>query len=415
MADNTLQILIVISKMGKGGAQRIVLDLANGLVAQGSKVDVLIFFRTPQDATVLTELDPRVNLLNIFNVSLDSDHQNQFGKVLLVIMLPLLAFWWGIQGRLKKYHIVHSNLLLASFFSWFAYTFQKLFKWSGPKYVETFHADLIALSRWEQTFYWFFWKKRDALVTELRRKDLQIVQNKLPHLWVSYIPFGIFPLTRPQPEAIKQYKKRYLLSEAPVILSITRLNNREKRVATLVDAIADFRQIHQGEFVYLIVGDGPDRVSIQERVRRLGLADVVRFTGYSDDISIPCALAEAFLITGMEDLLGVAGLQAASLGVPIVSYQIDPMWENHDPIFFNSNSIHELAVELDRLLTDKNHHEKSSSHSSAIVRSKFSVSEMVYSYLNLYKDMAATSIIEEDSMDDQQPEDQEKNIPARLK
>src|SRR5215210_622192 len=409
MADNPLKILIVISKMGKGGAQRIVLDLANGLVAQGVNVDLLIFFRTPQDRTVLAELDPRIHLLNMFNVSLESDHENQTGKVGLVIRLPLLAFWWGIQGRLKKYHIVHSHLLLASFFSWFAYEFQKRFGWSGPQYVETFHADLIALSQWEQTFYWFLWKKRAAVVTELRRKDFQIVQSRLPHVLVRYIPFGIIPLALPQPEQIAQYKEQYFIGDVPVILSITRLNNREKRVADLVEVIANLRQIHQGDFMYLIVGDGPDRTSLQETVKRLGLTDVVRFTGYSDDINIPCALATAFLITGMEDLLGVAGLQAASLGVPIVSYQIDPLWENHNPIFFNSGSKNELAVELDRLLTDKSYHEKSSSHSSAIVRSKFSVGEMVYSYLELYKHMAALQIHEENAIASQQPEEREKN------
>src|SRR5215213_9043793 len=102
MTVMALHILLVISKMGKGGAQRIVLDLANGLVAQGASVDLLIFFRTPQDATLLAELDSRVHLLNAFEISLLSDHQKQFIKVLMVMALPLLVLWWCVQGRLKK-------------------------------------------------------------------------------------------------------------------------------------------------------------------------------------------------------------------------------------------------------------------------------------------------------------------------
>jgi L-malate glycosyltransferase len=393
MTNNALNILLVISKMGKGGAQRIVLDLANGLVAQGASVDLLIFFRTPQDATLLAELDSRVHLLNAFEISLLSDHQKQFIKVLMVMALPLLVLWWCVQGRLKKYQIVHSHLLLASFFSWLSYTFQKLFHWLGPKYVETFHADLIALSKWEQAFYWFFWKKRDAVVTELRRKDFQIVKKRLSYVLVKYIPFGIFPLNRPTDDQMLRYKEQYGIGSAPVILSITRLNNQEKRVRELLDVIASFRQIYTGEFIYLIVGDGPDRVSIQETVKALGLGDIVSFTGYSDEISIPCALASVFLITGIEDLLGIAGLQAASLGVPIVSYQIDPTWQNEDPIFFNSNSISELAVELNRLLKDSRHYAESSKHSYNVVRSTFSVDQMILSYLTLYKGLTSDIVL----------------------
>jgi len=388
MTVMALHTLLVISKMGKGGAQRIVLDLANGLVAQGINVDLLVFFRTPQDLTILAELDPRVKLLNSFHFSLASDHHNQFEKFVLVLLLPFLAFWWGLRGRLQKYQIVHSNLLLAAFFSWFAYTFQDLFHWPGPKYVETFHADLLALSKWEQAFYWFLWKKREAVVTELRRKDFQIFQSKLPCVLIKYIPFGIIPLTRPEAEQIASFKEKYRLGEPPVILSITRLNNREKKVMDLLDVIASLRKIHQGEFVYLMIGDGPDRISIEEKASSLGLTDVTRFTGYLDEINVACALAKAFLITGVEDLLGIAGLQAASLGVPIVSYQIDPTWENENPIFFNSNSIPALALELDRLLTDTHHHEKSSSHSVAMAQAKFSVSQMILSYLDLYQHLA---------------------------
>ena len=155
--------------------------------------------------------------------------------------------------------------------------------------------------------------------------------------------------------------------------------------------ISSFRRLYRGEFVYVIVGDGPDRASIQERVKRLGLAEVAIFTGYQDDIHIPCALASAFLITGVEDLLGIAGLQAASLGVPIVSYQIDPTWENDEPLFFNSNSIQALAMELDWLLTDPVHRRESSRRSSEVVRSTFSVEQMILSYLHLYQSLIGDS------------------------
>ena len=388
MTTKTLNILFVISKMGKGGAQRIVLDLANGLVAHGANVDVLVFYRTPQDAMLLDMLDPRVKLLNIFNIFLDSDHQSRTQKFISAILLPVFVLWWVISGNLKKYQIVHSHLLLASLFSWFASIFQNIRRWPQPKYVETFHGDLVALAKWEQAFYFLLWKTRDILVTEIRRKDFWIIQSRLPRLQVRYIPFGINPLTSADPKEVSEFRKTYAIpSDIPVILSVARLNNREKKISDLVRIIELFRQMYQGEFVYLIIGDGPDRRRIEKKVKSLGLDDVVRFTGYSDNINIPCTFARVFLVTGIEDLVGIAGLQAASLGLPIVSYQLDPAWENENPIFFNSNSLSSLAVEIKKLLSDQKYYQESSARSILAVQSIFSADKMISSYVGLYREL----------------------------
>jgi glycosyltransferase involved in cell wall biosynthesis len=389
MTTKTLNILLVISKMGKGGAQRIVLDLANGLVARGENVDLLVFFRTPQDAILLDMLDPRVKLLNIFNILLDSDHQSRTQKFISVILLPVFTLWWVISGNLKKYHIVHSHLLLASLFSWFASVFQKVRRWPQPKYVETFHGDLVALAKWEQIFYFFLWKKRDILVTEIRRKDYWIVQSRLPNVQVRYIPFGIIPLTPADAQETAAFRKQYSIGEdVPVILSIARLNNREKKISDLVSVIDRFRKMYPGEFVYMIIGDGPDRTRVKNQVKSLGLEGIVRFTGYLDNISVPCTVAKVFLVTGIEDLVGIAGLQAASMGLPIVSYQLDPSWRNENPIFFNSNSLPTLATEIKRLLLDEQYYQEASANSISAVHSIFSADQMLTSYLSLYEELA---------------------------
>ena len=394
MTTNALNVLLVISKMGKGGAQRIVLDLANGLVARGENVDLLVFYRTPQDAILLDTLDPRVKLLNIFNIFLDSDHQSRTQKFISVILLPVFTLWWVISGNLKKYHIVHSHLLLASLFSWFASVFQNFRRWPQPKYVETFHGDLVALAKWEQIFYFFLWKKRDVLVTEIRRKDYWIVQSRLPHVQVRYIPFGIIPLTPADPQETAAFRKMYAIGEdVPVILSIARLNNREKKISDLVSVIDLFRQMYRGEFVYVIIGDGPDRTRVKNQVKSLGLEKIVRFTGYSDNIHVACTVARVFLVTGIEDLVGIAGLQAASVGLPIVSYQLDLAWRNENPIFFNSNSLSTLAAEIRKLLLDENYCKQSSANSISAVQKIFSADQMITAYLRLYEELAQDDFV----------------------
>jgi len=382
MEVRDLSILFIISKMGKGGAQHIVLDLANAMAAGGAKVDLLIFYRTAQDQSILAELDSRVGLLNIFPIALASDHENSPKKIVAFLLLPFLAFWWTVSGRMAKYHIVHSNLMLASFFAWICSIFQFLSRKPAPKYIETFHSDLVSLLPWERKLFPLFWMMSDGLIVELRRRDFEILRNEMPGHHISYIPFGILPLDLPDQKELTEYKKLY--GNTPILLSIMRLQQHQKKVLDLLMVIDQFRKIHGGQFLYLLVGDGPDRQRAQEFVRSAGLDEYVKFTGYVDDIRLLCATARAFLIAGIEDLVGIAGLQAASLGVPIVSLQLDPEWENTESIFFNSASHKILAGELERLVTDDAYYKDASDYAAAIVRSAFSVDQMVASYARFY-------------------------------
>ncbi len=387
MEVRELRILFIISKMGKGGAQRIVLDLANAMAAAGAKVDLLIFYRTAQDQSVLAELDSRVGLLNISPFTLASDHENSSKKILTIFLLPWFAVWWIISGRMAQYDIVHSNLLLASFFSWICLVFQPLSRKLAPKYIETFHSDLVSLLPWEQNLFFVFWKKIDGLIVELRRKDFQILRNKMPGNFIEYIPFGVLPLNPPDQSKANEYKNTY--EDTPVILSVMRLQQKQKRVLDLLMVIARFRKIYNKPFMYVLVGDGPDRQRAEGLVRSLGLGNHVKFTGYMDDIKLPCSIARAFLIAGIEDLVGIAGLQAASMGVPVVSLQMDSEWSGSDSIFFNSTSLDVLAAELKKLMTDDIYYEKRSRYSASVTQSAFSINQMVASYSRIYSSMTS--------------------------
>ncbi|MEK6752822.1 MAG: glycosyltransferase [Chloroflexota bacterium] len=387
MEVRDLRILFIISKMGKGGAQRIVLDLANAMAAAGARVDLLIFYHTAQDQSVLVELDSRVGLLNILPFTLASDHENSSKKILTIFLLPLFAMWWTISGRMARYHIAHSNLLLASFFSWICLVFQPLSRKPAPKYIETFHSDLVSLLPWERNLFFVFWKKNDGLIVELRRKDLKILRNRMPENFIDYIPFGVLPLDLPGQSEVDEYKNTY--GNIPVILSVMRLQQQQKKVLDLLMVIDRFREIYNKPFIYLLVGDGPDRQRAEDLVRSLDLGNHVKFTGYMDDIKLPCSIARAFLIAGIEDLVGIAGLQAASMGVPVVSLQMDTEWSGSDPIFFNSTSQDVLATELKKLVIDGIYYEKRSRYSASVAQSAFSVNQMVASYSRIYSSLTS--------------------------
>jgi glycosyltransferase involved in cell wall biosynthesis len=209
----------------------------------------------------------------------------------------------------------------------------------------------------------------------------------MPGKSIAYIPFGVVPLILTDQQEIDEYKKTF--EDIPVILSVMRLQQQQKKVLDLLMMIDRFRKIYNNPFIYLLVGDGPDRHRAEELVHSLGLDSYVRFTGYMDDIKLPCSIARVFLIAGIEDLVGIAGLQAASVGVPIVSLQMDPEWSDSNPIFFNSTSQDILAGELNKLVVDDRYHNERSRHSLSTTQSIFSVNQMVTSYSQTYSSLAS--------------------------
>ncbi len=69
----------------------------------------------------------------------------------------------------------------------------------------------------------------------------------------------------------------------------------------------------------VILGDGPDRESLQARAEALGIADRVHFVGFSDNPFAIVARADMFLSTSNAEGFPNALAEAMALGVPCIS------------------------------------------------------------------------------------------------
>ena len=143
-------------------------------------------------------------------------------------------------------------------------------------------------------------------------------------------------------------------------------------------------------FKYVLCGDGPDRERVFKQINDLGLKDVVACTGFVDDVYVPLSIAGVFLISGIEDLVGIAGLQAASMGVPVVSYQADPEWQGrNDEYFINATNPEVLAKIIYGLVTDPGYHNDVANKCKRKYDEVFSSAAMSNAYLQLYAELAA--------------------------
>ena len=73
---------------------------------------------------------------------------------------------------------------------------------------------------------------------------------------------------------------------------------------------------------YVLVGDGDDRARYEQMVKELGIADRVHFLGYQDPVFDPLAAMDLFLFPSLKEAMGIAVVEAMSLGMPVVSTNV---------------------------------------------------------------------------------------------
>jgi phosphatidylinositol alpha-1,6-mannosyltransferase len=132
-------------------------------------------------------------------------------------------------------------------------------------------------------------------------------------------------LFRPQPRNAALVE-RYGLQSSKVILTVGRLAAQE-RYKGFDEVIEIMPQLVKRfpNLKYLIVGDGPDRRRLEEKVRALQLSDVVVFAGYvpeKDKVSY-YNLANAYVMPSSGEGFGIVLIEAAACGVPVIGSRAD--------------------------------------------------------------------------------------------
>lgn len=92
---------------------------------------------------------------------------------------------------------------------------------------------------------------------------------------------------------------------------------RVKRVQDVVKVFAEVRK--QMPAKLLMVGDGPERPTMEDMVKDLGVADDVRFLGKQEQMEEILVVSDLFLLTSDYESFGLAALEAMAAGMPVVS------------------------------------------------------------------------------------------------
>lgn len=138
----------------------------------------------------------------------------------------------------------------------------------------------------------------------------------------------------------------------------------------------------------IIVGDGPERAALQDRIEQLGLTGTVRLLGNRSDVAALLAECDVFVLSSIAEGMPVTLLEAMASGLPVVATDVGgiaTVLENGvTGTLVPAGDPTALAEALDAYISDEalRHHHGDAGH--ARVTTRFGLSAMLSAYTALY-------------------------------
>jgi glycosyltransferase involved in cell wall biosynthesis len=147
------------------------------------------------------------------------------------------------------------------------------------------------------------------------REFLYPYRNK----FVGVVPNGVdFPVMALE-NRMRSRRDLNVLNNEVVAVCVSRLT-REKGYFLLADTLRVLPPINS-KLILLIVGNGPDRILIENAMRGVERAEV-RYLGHRNDVGNILSAADFFISPSLHENLSNALLEAMSYGLPVVATDV---------------------------------------------------------------------------------------------
>jgi glycosyltransferase involved in cell wall biosynthesis len=139
---------------------------------------------------------------------------------------------------------------------------------------------------------------------------------------------------------------------------------------------------------FIIVGEGHLKPQLTEMRDALGLQDKIIFAGYKSDIVKFLSAVDIFVQPSVEEGFGLTIIEAMAMGKPVIATNVGGIPEiienKKSGLLIPSKDAGALAEAIFLLLANKDNIEVFGTEAQNVVRTKFTIQQMVKAYENLY-------------------------------
>lgn len=360
-------LLFVMADLQGGGAERVLITLANALVACGEQVTIFLFHHRIAYANTI---DPRIRIITKFS----DGHP---------VGLRAAQLLMAIASEAKQCRIVIGGLEgWPDTMAWLAARI------SGRPVISWVHTDVTKhfykLPRFLRWLQRLTFRQVDRVVCisagvqqELERFIGGQRQNQI--VITNLIP----PVTAK--DAIR------CMVESPLVLAAGRLQIDQKGFDLLIRAHAQLRRdgiLHR----LVILGEGRDRHLLEALVATEDVGDSVSLPGFAQDMNPWYAQATLFALSSRQEGLSMVLLEAMQRGIPVVATNCncgpaELLDGGYAGELVDPESVPALVHGLRRLLTDPTYRDKLAARGQRRAQD-FAVDRILPEWLTLFSSLA---------------------------
>lgn len=296
-----IDVTIFLSDLGGGGAERVMVNLANSFAQQGKSVDLILVYKVEQ---YLSLLHPSVRVINL-----------DYSKLLKSLPF-LISYLKKERPKILLSAIEDTNII--------AICATKL-AGVNTKVVVTVHNHLSSevrhatnlKRRFVPYILRFFYPHASSVVAVSKGVAVDLVKwtglslDKIQAIYNPVIPPDLRTLLHEIPNHPWLNQK-----QLPVILGVGRLDP-QKDFPTLIHAFAQVRRQYPAKLI--ILGEGSQRNELEQLINQLNLSSDVHIHGFVKNPYAYMSKSSLCVLSSAWEGFGNVIVEAMAVGTPVVS------------------------------------------------------------------------------------------------
>lgn len=223
-----------------------------------------------------------------------------------------------------------------------------------------------------------------AVCEDLKR---HLVSEGFPPAAVRVVYNGIDPGPRLSQEARVAARQKLGLSNACLVVGTVARLDPVKNLGVLIDAFGAVRSVVPGVQL-IVVGDGPERQSLENQSRETGCGSRVHFLGHRDDTRSILPALDVFVNTSVSEGMSVTILEAMAASLPVVATSVggnpELVVDGETGVLVPARSPASTAQALSELCAAPERLRAMGAAGRARVEAHFTLERMVGQYMKLY-------------------------------
>lgn len=359
-----------------GGSGVIASELAIGLADRGHEIHIVSYAQP---------------------FRLRSFHQNIFIHEVEVSSYPLFKYppyALGLATKLVEIvegydiELIHAHYAVPHAAS--AYLAKQIVDGHRVKTITTLHGTDITLVGSDRSFH------RVIKFTIEKSDGVTAVSNYLKQRTVAEfdirreirVIYNFIDTRRSAPERNECSRETYAPKGEKILMHASNFRP-VKRVGDVVRIFAKLQDRFPAKLI--LVGDGPERIFIQQLVKELKLGDRVYFLGEQDYLEPLFFCADLFLLPSEQESFGLTALEAMACGVPVIGARTGGLPEviahGETGFLFPVGEIDSMADRAVELLKDPEKHELFRSRARKRAGECFNTDHIIPQYESYYEEV----------------------------